>query len=354
MIYILSHNVIKSKKQTRYFMLAVILTLIIVILEAATAIFTYYTSITTPFTLYCINGAGFLLSPLVPIAMTVMIKQEITYKKYILLLLLLNTFLVLASFFSGALFSISEIGIYQRGALFFFFPIVLLCTFIIFMYENYRNSKDFDMVDRIYLYGLYIIVVVGCVVQMIFDFLILMWSCISVSLFLYYVFVREIELKYDALTNLRNRRCFNNKMRELESKNNVWILVFDINDLKRINDTDGHIAGDQHILKVVHLLKEYVKNLGILYRIGGDEFCVLCENIEKDQIDIFLKKLYQRLEQIMKQNQDSLFYVAYGHAIYNVGEEFTIYDRFSLADKMMYQNKREMKSQQCCTINTEQ
>ena len=344
MVYLLNHNVIKSRKQTRYFMLAVLLTFTIVILEAATALFKYYPNITSSHVMYGVNALGFILSPIVPVAMTMMMNHKVQNKKYLILPLIPNIVVGISSYFNGALFYISQEGIYERGSFFWIFPMTICYTFLVFVYKNHKNSKELDRVDRSYLYGLYIIVIVGSIVQMIFYYVVLMWCCISISLFLYYVFIREIDLKYDALTNLRNRRCFDNKMKELETKNNVGIMLFDINNLKLVNDTEGHLEGDQHILKAVTLIKACVNNLGIIYRIGGDEFCILFENMDKNRLESLTMQFRNQLNLSKENSGDVLLCIACGYAHYNVGSENSIYDCFSLADEMMYVNKNEIKN----------
>lgn len=344
MVYLLNHNVIKSKKQTRYFMLAVVLTFTVVVLEITTTLFTYYPKITSPYVMYCVNALGFLLTPVIAVAMTLMMNHQVKNKRYLVLPLLPNAVIVIFSYFNGALFRITQGGLYERGTFFWIFPLTVCYTFLIFVYENHKKSKELDRVDRTYLYGLYIIVIVGSVVQMFFYYVVLMWCCISISLFLYYVLIREMDLKYDALTNLRNRRCFDYKMKELETKNNVGIMLFDINNLKLVNDTAGHLEGDQYILKAVTLMKACMDNLGTMYRIGGDEFCILFENIEKKRLESLRLQFRSQLNLIQETSVDILPCIACGYAFYHVGSDKTIYDCFSLADEMMYCNKREMKS----------
>lgn len=82
--------------------------------------------------------------------------------------------------------------------------------------------------------------------------------------------------KIDVLTNVLNRRGFNEalekKLQEENYSNPFYVFVLDIDSFKRINDSHGHLIGDKVIKLVGHLLQEAIKEKGILARWGGDEF----------------------------------------------------------------------------------
>ena len=73
----------------------------------------------------------------------------------------------------------------------------------------------------------------------------------------------------------------------------VCLLVIDIDKFKSINDTFGHLVGDQVLLHVVKVLKEVLRSSEFIGRIGGDEFCVFMKNI------LSLPYLYERLDEIL-------------------------------------------------------
>ena len=101
----------------------------------------------------------------------------------------------------------------------------------------------------------------------------------------------------DVLTGLYNRAFFNEKISELINDNQypIGIIMGDINGLKIVNDTFGHLEGDNLIINVAQALKSKCKNNESIFRWGGDEFIILipkateevCENLIKD-INSFL------------------------------------------------------------------
>ncbi len=91
--------------------------------------------------------------------------------------------------------------------------------------------------------------------------------------------------KEDMLTKIFNRRYFfeiieNEYKKYLKYKHQVSFIIFDIDHFKKVNDTYGHLAGDEVIKKVVNKAKEILNGRGVFARYGGEEFVVLLP--EKD------------------------------------------------------------------------
>lgn len=80
--------------------------------------------------------------------------------------------------------------------------------------------------------------------------------------------------KLDALTNIGNRLAFNEKMSSLENES-YSMLLFDIDNFKKINDTYGHNFGDEVLFTIGKILKEIENNEVTIYRVGGEEFTIL-------------------------------------------------------------------------------
>jgi len=84
----------------------------------------------------------------------------------------------------------------------------------------------------------------------------------------------------DALTGLKNRGAFNQKINEVinDTDNKHSLIMFDIDHFKRVNDSFGHLVGDRVIRYVSALLKQVMGENGFIARYGGEEFVVLLEN----------------------------------------------------------------------------
>ena len=87
------------------------------------------------------------------------------------------------------------------------------------------------------------------------------------------------QARQDHLSQVHNRLSFDEKQKELfASMKDGWshsLLILDIDNFKQVNDTFGHEAGDQLIIKFGRALKTCLRNSDFIARLGGDEFCVL-------------------------------------------------------------------------------
>lgn len=150
------------------------------------------------------------------------------------------------------------------------------------------------------------------------------------------------ELAYiDTMTGTENRTCFQIKLEELDTRlnvtSNIYLVIFDINNLKVTNDTLGHQKGDELIIKVAKIIKATFGEKGEIFRIGGDEFVVILEDIT----DIEMEKIIKRFEYNVNTNKIS---IAYGCGKYNRELNKTMNDLFKYVDNKMYARKKEQKS----------
>ncbi|MBP5594086.1 MAG: diguanylate cyclase [Pseudobutyrivibrio sp.] len=150
----------------------------------------------------------------------------------------------------------------------------------------------------------------------------------------------EVQKKYaycDPLTGLKNRRAFEEKLNEMESsKNDYSIVMLDLNGLKRANDTLGHEAGDELLVAASMCLVQSFNGCGSIYRIGGDEFCVIF-NGSLGEVNSCLASLETNTAN-WKGKYINSFSISYGVALSD--DEGDISSLIKLADQKMYENKR--------------
>ena len=154
----------------------------------------------------------------------------------------------------------------------------------------------------------------------------------------------------DHMTGLYNRTAFNEHLPEyqhiIDSFSPLGIIQFDVNNLKKVNDTLGHEKGDQMITAVAdglkHAFSEYADTC-FSYRTGGDEFLTIINSLRADDI---YKECIQRLmdycEEFNKQpDLDFTLVVAHGYVMIKGGK--TLDEAIDEADALMYENKRKLK-----------
>lgn len=123
----------------------------------------------------------------------------------------------------------------------------------------------------------------------------------------------------------------------------VRVITFDLNDLKKCNDTKGHMAGDKYIADAAHMIQDVFTGFGKVYRIGGDEFCILAKGLTEEAIKQRQKMLKQAIEWYRKENDDEGFGISCGYATYDPEIDVDIEATRHRADLSMYENKKEIK-----------
>lgn len=149
---------------------------------------------------------------------------------------------------------------------------------------------------------------------------------------------------HDSLTGLRNRNFFEKRLQELRKRKcyEGGVLMIDIDDLKKINDGLGHLAGDVIIKQVAKLIEKEFRKHDLVARIGGDEFCVLLSAIKPAEINVAIKRLNAKIHKARKQNGIfSKLSVSIGMAHTLSGRDLD--NALKIADKQMYAEKKLKK-----------
>ncbi len=157
-------------------------------------------------------------------------------------------------------------------------------------------------------------------------------------------------MRKDSMTNVNNRTAYEDMENRLQSEINMetisefGIVMFDINNLKVINDTRGHDAGDAYIIRSAKLICDIFKHSPV-YRIGGDEFVVVLTGNDFLARAALMDELNRRMEIFEKGGSSSIDYIsiASGLSVYEPGIDRTIQDVVKRADNAMYERKKEMK-----------
>ena len=154
----------------------------------------------------------------------------------------------------------------------------------------------------------------------------------------------------DAMTHVKNRTAFVAKQEELQRSIRAGmnpefaIVVFDVNNLKRINDNLGHEAGDEYIMNSCRLICRTFKKSAV-YRIGGDEFVAVLQNEDFVNKEKLLEKMKKKMDELQKSDVSECekVSVASGISIYDSQEDEDVADVVNRADALMYENKAFMK-----------
>jgi diguanylate cyclase (GGDEF)-like protein len=148
----------------------------------------------------------------------------------------------------------------------------------------------------------------------------------------------------DSMTGVRNKRAYLEAEARLEytvketEDAKFAISIVDINDLKYVNDKLGHQEGDKYIREACRIVCTTFKRSPV-FRVGGDEFCVISQGDDYENINELLQKIEDH-------NKEALLnggvVIACGTALNKKGESVT--DVYKRADELMYDNKARLKN----------
>jgi len=339
-------NSIINNYKTKIYIYASVATIALMILEILTIIF-QSTNSSDFVTLHkIVNIVGFSLSPLVPYIILLFNEKNMRIKSKILLIpLIFNALICVLSFKTEWIFFINDENQYMRGNFFLIPTIMSTFYYILLMISVGKQDIRYDIDDKMYLTFVSLIPVIATFIQILFNESLIIWGSVALSLLLYYVFLRELQFKYDTVSGIKNRATFEKELEKYQKNDiNVSIIVFDLNDFKKINDYYGHYAGDKAINIAGKILTESFADIGEPYRVGGDEFCVICKNTTKEIVDNALLKL-EHLSELTNQNQDFKVTFSYGYDFYLINENKSIFETYANADKSMYVHKAKTKGQ---------
>ena len=292
-------------------------------------------------------------------------------------LLALQIVALAANFFIPILFYYDENGVYHSGSaryLTFILQIVMFLLTSIFSFVISARSQGKEKLRHrtIAWFGIAMILLIGS--QMFLPMLplytigYLLGSCLLHSFvvedeeqdyceqlekMLDTVHQREQELDRtkekmytDALTGVKSKQAYIEKEKELDrsiregAAEPFAVIVFDLNNLKQVNDTLGHDTGDTYIYRAALLISEFFYDSSV-YRVGGDEFAVIIEGQSyKDR-----QAVLESFEWLMDNSSRSdKIVVSSGMADYIPGEDRKLSEVFERADKNMYSRKKLLKA----------
>jgi diguanylate cyclase (GGDEF)-like protein len=148
---------------------------------------------------------------------------------------------------------------------------------------------------------------------------------------------------HDALTGLYNRDYFDSMVERFinEKIQPVAVIMIDCNGLKRINDTEGHAAGDLHLQKTADFLFRAFPKEAVVARIGGDEFSVLLPERNEMEAKQLLHEAQRFIENMNSKSTGHDVDISMGLAVYDATGSLTLRQVLQEADRRMYREKHD-------------
>ena len=199
------------------------------------------------------------------------------------------------SIFTGIVFSLAEDGTLQRGLLGYLPYIVagLYGVFLIYVLYKRSNKLYTEIIPIAFLAlafasGVFLPFIFGTKFAQIFC------TTIMIALFVYYVFSIHQLGKIDPLTGVLNLQAFYADS-TVNQEDITALISMDMNGLKKINDTLGHAAGDQALVTVAECFMGELNSHQAIYRIGGDEFVIICRKTPQNEVEDLIRQIQEKL-----------------------------------------------------------
>lgn len=290
-IFIISRLIVHMD---RYMVRLMRLTVVMLLLLAAAD---YVEAWTSTFPVYTVSrgvlsAIGYSLRPAVLLIIIYMILGR--QKPIILLPALLNTLICFLSVFTEWVFGFTEANAWFRGPL-GFVPFVAGGFYLAVLLIQTARSFKTTLRETWTIYAFIAVNAAATLAAAIlFDRHEIFNADYAVEILLYDLFVHVQLTKHDSLTGLLNRQSYYNAIKEHDEKIRGAVSI-DMNELKWINDHEGHQAGDEALKAISACFQRSVTDRERIFRVGGDEFFILSRRDSEEKLREIEKKLREEL-----------------------------------------------------------
>lgn len=278
---------------------------------------------------------AYMLRPVLFYLLVLTIKRKsLKVELLICIPIFFNIVLLIASLPTQCVFSFGESNNFIRGPL-GYVPIIVAALYLVYLLVNiillFKDRHFIEVIPLLFIvFSGVIFTILGFigVTTYSFDFLMVVGSVFyTLLLNIYYS-------KRDSLTGMFNHQSYYSDA-SMRHKRIVAVFSIDMNGLKSINDNEGHQAGDKALVSIAEaILESDHKNvLSRCYRIGGDEFAIICLSGNENDVEKYMNNIKQKVEK-------TGFTASVGY-YYRKNNDETFSEMYDLADKNMYEDKKQ-------------
>jgi diguanylate cyclase (GGDEF)-like protein len=262
--------------------------------------------------------------------------------RIILGITVMHVFLLALNIPSGFYFYVSEDNLYHHGSQYFIRMILSYLPALFAIIEIFVSFKKIKKYQSILVFFFLIFAGTGSTLDILFNTGSLIWPCLTAGYLYSYFFIIVSDSRIDSLTGLGNRFSFNEfieKLSKLAVKESRSVVMIDMDHFKEINDTLGHLEGDNALRDMAAIIKGSVRHSDFAARYGGDEFNLAA----RAEFDI--QKLMERIQESID-NQNKKNYrpyklaMSYGCDVYTTNSGQHINDFLKHIDDLMYKEKQ--------------
>ena len=284
----------------------------------------------------------FCTAPIIPIVFTTAF-YPIKSKKLVFIPNIIHIVLETIDLFFNFIFYVDKNNIYHHGKAYWVYYLFVFLSVLYLFYIVDKFASRFQNRNQSSLLIIFTFLTIGVVFQNIDNDIKIAWLTVAITMILFYIYYCNMVYQLDVLTELLNRRAF--EIHKSSLKRKAYILILDVNNFKKTNDTFGHTLGDSCLKTIASVIRKVYKKYGRSYRIGGDEFCVIIDrkfNFSNINIEDLNSNLHEKLSR-QRSESEKIPPVAIGYALFDP-KTMQISDAIKEADAQMYKNKKQIKS----------
>lgn len=332
MLFILT-NTNFDKKINRLFLAASLCVLTLILeeaWEAQLAMQTSYAPLRVP-----LSVLGYSLRPVIPYLMILTVRSQTRAQAALLAIpLALNALIASSAFFCRLSFWYTAENSFMRGPL-GAVPFVTAGLYVVVLLAvTFQACRNGGLMEAIIVSAIVLLAFAATLMETGLGLRFIQNPCMATSITFYYLFLHSYHSNRDPLTGALTRRKFYLDAQKQRAAITT-IISIDMNGLKQINDQEGHLAGDRALITVADVIQRSAGPKTTLYRIGGDEFMLVCSRLTETDAEKVVGQIRAGLEK-------TKYRCAIGRA--RCLPEMSLDDVCHLADNAMYMDKRRMKA----------
>ena len=335
LLVFLRTNTVFDKEITKRFAASILLLIVVTIVENIDYALSF---METPTMLHTVmHMLGYMLRPLIIYVLILILRYKSKRERFLVAIpAIVNAGIELTALFCGLAFSYDEANRFVRGPLGYSPHICSAFYLVLILFLSAQFFKERNYMEAGIIFTIVVTCVVATVLESVWNHVGLLRVASSLSITFFYLYFCAQSFKRDALTKVLNRHCFYRDAEKFKDKL-VAVLSVDLNNLKKINDTEGHATGDKAIITTAECIRKNMLKGCYVYRTGGDEFMVLCPNHS-----VTIVQLREMMQRVYEDMNLTPYRCAIGIAEYRAGESFD--NLCARADEDMYEMKMELKN----------
>jgi diguanylate cyclase (GGDEF)-like protein len=261
----------------------------------------------------------------------------------------LNILIMVLNFSQNFYFYIDPDNTFMDGSLYLVRFYLSYIAILMIIVDLLLSAKYLKSVHISLVVFFAILVGVGAALDMIFTGGHLIWAFFTGGLLYGYFYIIRSDTTQDSTTGIGNRSSFTefiDRVARMNTKQSYAMALFDINGLKKINETHGPEAGDRALAEMAEILKKCSRQSDFIARIGGDEFLIAIK--AKFDIEKLLARVLRTLETYnQKPDRPYTLSISYGYATYTTKTDDTSIDEFlQRLNGLVFQHKKDQRNEE--------